>query len=40
MEQFLFSWKSHIMIELPWMLPLFMIVLSVMLSAITWTRKR
>ncbi|MFZ7121601.1 MAG: hypothetical protein ACOWWH_11715 [Eubacteriaceae bacterium] len=38
-EEFLFPWKSYVMIKHPWATPIFMLVLSLLLSIITWIRQ-
>ncbi|WP_255351803.1 hypothetical protein [Propionispora sp. 2/2-37] len=40
MDKYLFPWQSHIMKEYPWEMPLFMVVLAIMLSVVTWMRQK
>lgn len=39
MKDLLFPWESHVMIKTPWAMPLFMLILSLILSIVTWVRK-
>jgi len=39
MKDWLFPWESHIMLTNPLAMPVFMILLSFLLSIITWTRQ-
>ncbi|MGM0876970.1 MAG: hypothetical protein ACQEWV_20015 [Bacillota bacterium] len=38
MNRFLWPWESEVVIQYPWMLPAFLIVLSIPLSIISWKR--
>lgn len=38
MEKYLFPWDSRVMIDHPWAFPVFLFVLSVLLSVISWIR--
>lgn len=40
MEKYIFPWKSHVMLEEPWIMPLFLIVLGILLSVITWIKAK
>lgn len=40
LEEFLFPWQSYVMIKHPWAMPVFMLILSLILSIITWTRQK
>lgn len=40
MKELLFPWESYVMIKNPWAMPVFMIVLSLLLSTITWTKNK
>ncbi|MHC1685143.1 MAG: hypothetical protein AB6733_19780 [Clostridiaceae bacterium] len=35
---FIFAWKSYVMMQQPWMMPLFLFTLGLLLSTITWYR--
>jgi hypothetical protein len=39
-KDLLFPWQSHIMLENPMALPVFMVILSFLLSIITWISQR
>lgn len=40
MEKFLFPWESHVMKNYPLAMPIFLLALGILLSIITWSRKR
>ncbi|WP_275297858.1 hypothetical protein [Clostridium sp. YIM B02551] len=40
MIDFLFSWKSYVMLDKPWLLPLLLLVLSISLSTFTIMREK
>jgi len=40
MKDWLFPWESHIMMTNPLAMPVFMVMLSLLLSIITWTKQR
>lgn len=40
MEQFLWPWQSKVIIQYPWALYVFLSFLSIILSIITWMRKK
>jgi len=39
MEKYIFPWDSHVMIESPWAMPLFLLAAGILLSIISWIRK-
>lgn len=40
MEKFLFPWESHVMRDYPLAMPIFLLILGIILSTITWFRQR
>lgn len=38
MEKYLFPWKSDFMLSDPWIMPIYLLVLGVLFSTITWHR--
>jgi len=40
MDKFLYPWQSHVMQEYPWAMPLFLLTVSLMLSVVTWIKKK
>jgi hypothetical protein len=40
MEKYLFPWKSNVMIHEPWIMPIYLFVLALLLSIITWIREK
>lgn len=39
-DKFLFPWESHVMKKYPLAMSVFLLVLSIMLSIITWVRQK
>jgi len=40
MSKYLWPWQSHIMEKFPWEMPIVFIILAVLLSFLTWFRKK
>lgn len=40
MKDFIFAWKSKIMMTKPWLMPIFLFTLGVLLSFITYIREK
>lgn len=40
MDEFLYPWQSHIMKAYPWVMPLFLLILALVLSIVTWIKQK
>jgi len=38
MEKYLYPWQSHVMLDYPWLMPLFLFALAVIFSVAVWIR--
>ncbi len=36
MEKYIFPWDSQVMINYPWVMPVFMLIMGIVLSIISW----